>query len=90
MTCTRCPRNFSTQRGSEQKSNAGNALGEDVRIIGQKDIAKTHGITATEYIIMEGIAGNPQGSVRTRLITQMKVKMEGWVGQVTVHVCKIR
>ena len=48
MTCTRCPSNFSTQGESEQKSNAGNAIGEDVRIIGQKDIAKTHEMTATE------------------------------------------
>ena len=45
---TRCPSNFSTQGGSEQKSNAGNALGEDVRIIGQKDIEKTYGMTAAE------------------------------------------
>ena len=59
-------------------------------IIGQKDIAKTHGMTATEQILMEGIAGNPQGPIRTRLITQMQVEMEGWVGKVTVRVYKIR
>ena len=86
MTYTRCPSNFSTQRRSEQKST----LGEDVRIIGQKDIAKTHGMTATAQIMMKGIAGNPQGPVRTTLITQMQVEMEGWVGKITVHVYQIR
>ena len=55
------------QRASEQKSNAGNALGENARAVGLRDTAKTHMMTATEWIVMEGIAGNPQGPVRTRL-----------------------
>ena len=44
----------------------------------QKDTAKTIVMTATEQIAMGGIAGDPQGPVRTRLIAQMLVEMEGW------------
>ena len=33
---------------SELKNNAGNALGQNVRVVGQRDISKTHVMTATE------------------------------------------
>jgi len=36
------------QKESEQKNNAGNALGQNVRAVGQRDTAKTHVMTATE------------------------------------------
>ena len=39
--------------------------------VGQRDAAKTHVMTATEEIVMGGIAGNPQGPVNARLIAQM-------------------
>ena len=40
---------------------------ENARAVGLRDTAKTHMMAATEWIVMEGIAGNPQGPVRTRL-----------------------
>ena len=59
------------QRKSVQRNNAGNAFSENVRAVGQRDTAKSHIMTATEKIAMRGIAGYPQGLVRTRLIVQM-------------------
>ena len=61
-----------------------------MRAVGARDTANTHVMTTTEWIVMEGIAGNPQSPVRTKSIAQTKVEMEGWVGKVSAHVYKIR
>ena len=39
------------QRESEQKNNAGNAIGQNVMMIKQKDTAKSDVMTAIEYIV---------------------------------------
>jgi len=36
------------QTESQQKNNAGNALGQNVRAVGQRDTAKTHVMTPTQ------------------------------------------
>jgi hypothetical protein len=58
LKCSNCPYNTQDvlavsapnylQRESEQKNNAGNALGQNVRTVGQRDSAKTHVMTTTE------------------------------------------
>jgi len=40
------------------ENDAGNTLGQNVRAVGQRDTAKTHVMTAREWIVMEGIADN--------------------------------
>ena len=60
-----------SQRESEQKNEAGNALGQNVMTVRQKDTAKIDVMTATENIMMRGIVDDPQGPARTILIAQM-------------------
>ena len=58
-------------RESEQKNDAGNALGQNVMTLRQKDTAKTNVMTATENIVIRGIVDDSQGPTRTILIAQM-------------------
>ena len=59
------------QRESEQKNDAGNAVGQNVMIVRQKATAKTDVITATKNIVIRVIVDDSQGPTRTILIAQM-------------------